>query len=86
MFIPIFVEGRRAPGRNEADTWQKELSLAVSTDYERFLRERFDFLAPQLDNVDRIAQTGELPDASIAASARVVSSCSPYGGSANNQA
>jgi soluble cytochrome b562 len=56
----------------------------VSTDYERFLRERFDFLAPQLDNVDRIAQTGELPDASIAASARVVPSCSPYGGSANN--
>jgi hypothetical protein len=44
------------------------LSLVVATDPEAYLQGRLSRLEQQLETVDRIAQSGELPDAVITAS------------------
>jgi hypothetical protein len=47
---------------------QGRLALAITTERERYLGERMLLLQQQLENVDRIAQANELPDAIITAS------------------
>jgi len=43
-----------------------ELALATDTDGERYLHERLSLLTQRLQDVDRLATSGELPDAIIA--------------------
>lgn len=47
---------------------QGGLALAITTERERYLKERMLLLQQQFENVDRIAQANELPDAIITAS------------------
>jgi hypothetical protein len=47
---------------------QGELALAITTECERYLGDRLLLLQQQLENVDRIAQANQLPDAIITAS------------------
>jgi hypothetical protein len=47
---------------------QGELALAITTECERCLGDRLLLLQQQLENVDRIAQANQLPDAIITAS------------------
>ncbi len=47
---------------------QGELALAITTECERYLGDRLLLLQQQLENVDRISQANELPDAIITAS------------------
>jgi hypothetical protein len=52
----------------QCPTGSKRLPLVVGTDCEAYLQGRLSRLEQQLETVDRIAQSGELPDAVITAS------------------
>jgi len=44
---------------------QKELSLAVSTDCDRYLSDRFALLEKELQTVESLPSKNKLPDAAI---------------------